>query len=227
MPPRNLFPLNEQAEETILFAGGIGVTPIYAMVQRLRSIGRGYKLHYACRRRGDMAFLKELSADSTAHHLHFDDVAGAPLPIADLVRGASPRAHLYCCGPGAMLAAFEAAVVGRAPETVHVEYFQPRSDAVVTAAAAAMPAGFTVELARSRRSVFVPAGASILSVLRAADVAVSYSCEMGVCGTCETRVLSGTPDHKDSILTASEQAANDKMMICCSGAKSVQLVLDL
>jgi tetrachlorobenzoquinone reductase len=227
LPPRNHFPLNEDAKETVLFAGGIGITPIYAMIQRLRALGRTYTLHYACRSRADMAFLKELSADPRFHHLHFDDTAGAPLPVAGLVRAAGRDAHLYCCGPGPMLAAFEAAANDRAPETVHVEYFRPKAEPAAAASAPAAAAGFTVELARSQRSLFIPAGASILAVLRAADVAVSYSCEMGVCGTCETKVLHGIPDHKDSILTASEQASNSKIMICCSGAKSDRLVLDL
>ena len=129
LPPRNLFALDETATDTVLFAGGIGITPIYAMIQRLRDLNRRYTVHYGCRSVGDMAFHGDLSADPNAH-LHFDVSAGHPLPILDRVTAAPRHAHLYCCGPAPMLAAFEAAVAAhaRVPELVHVEYFKPKSE---------------------------------------------------------------------------------------------------
>jgi tetrachlorobenzoquinone reductase len=129
LPPRNLFPLDETADTTVLFAGGIGITPIYAMMRRLKQLGRPYRLNYACRTRADMAFRDSLIADPALHHLHFDDEAGGPMLIADLVKVAPRHAYLYCCGPGPMLAAFEAAVTAdaRARETIHVEYFTPKT----------------------------------------------------------------------------------------------------
>ena len=119
-----------------------------------------------------------------------------------------------------MLAAFESACAARDPASVHVEYFS-------AAEAPSVEGGFTVVLSRSNRSVAVPPGKSILDALLDAGVNVPFSCTEGVCGTCETRVLSGTPDHRDVILTESERQAGKTMMICCSGSKSEQLVLDL
>ncbi len=220
--PRNNFPLDETAAHTVLIAGGIGITPIHAMMRRLQDLGRDYSLHYACRSREDAAFLDELATmESVA--LHFDaEAAGAPLALADIVRGAPDGAHLYCCGPAPMLAAFEAAAAeaGRPAEQVHVEYFTAKHEA-------ALAGGFVVELAQSGREISVAEGVSILHALRDVGVDVPSSCEEGVCGSCETRVLSGRPDHRDAILTDDERERSETMMICCSGSKSPRLVLDL
>ena len=152
---------------------------------------------------------------------HFDqEAAGKLLDLAQVVAQAGPEAHLYCCGPLPMLGAFEAATAGHPPRQVHVEYFAARE-------APATQGGFTVVLARSGRELQVPEGRSILDVLLDADVDVLYSCTEGVCGACETRVLEGTPDHRDLVLSKDEQAAGRTMMICCSGSKSPRLVLDL
>jgi ferredoxin-NADP reductase len=218
-PPRNNFPLNSDAEHTVLIAGGIGVTPIYCMVQQLERRGASFELHYACRAREDAAFIDQLAGRSNVH-LHFDDEnGGAVMDIASAVRAASPEAHLYCCGPTPMLAAFEAACAGRPAEQVHVEYFTQKYEA-------AEDGGYTVVLARSQKEFLIPPGKSILHVLQDAGIDVASSCEEGVCGACETAVLSGTPDHRDAILSDQERAANDTMFICCSGSKSERLVLD-
>jgi vanillate O-demethylase ferredoxin subunit len=119
-----------------------------------------------------------------------------------------------------MLEAFEAATSARPRDHVHVEYFTPK-------AAPALAGGFTVVLARSGRSVFVAPGSTILDTLLDAGVSVASSCLEGVCGTCETAVLDGVPDHRDSVLTEAERAANRTMMICCSGCRGDRLVLDL
>ena len=220
-PPRAHFPLVEAQEPTILFAGGIGITPIWSMVQRLEAERRPWQLFYACRSRQDAAFLAPLQALGPCVTWHFDDENdGRCLDLAAAVAAAPAHAHLYCCGPLPMLAAFEAASADRPADHVHVEYFTPRSTA-------AFAGGFTVALARSRREFRVPPGQSILAVLRAAGVDVSFSCEQGVCGACETPVLSGSPDHRDNILTEKERAASRTMMICCSGCTSDLLVLDL
>lgn len=219
-PPRNNFILDESAAVTLLFAGGIGITPIYCMFRRLRTLGREAALHYANRSRGETAFLRDLR-DEPGVSFHFDEEEnGRFLPIGDLVRDAPADAHLYCCGPMPMLAAFEKATEGRAAAQVHIEYFTPKFEAAVAG-------GFIVELARTKQEFFIAEGRSILDVLREAGVDVSYSCEQGICGSCETRVLSGEPDHRDSILSEGERAAGQSMMICCSGAKSERLVLDL
>jgi ferredoxin-NADP reductase len=219
--PRNNFPLAETEAPIVLFAGGIGITPIWCMVQSLSRRQRPWQLFYSCRSRQDAAFLAPLAALGSLVGLHFDDENhGRFLDIAGLVAAQPDDAELYCCGPQPMLAAFEAATAGRPSERVHVEYFTPKT-------AAALEGGFIVELARSRREFAIPAGQTILGVLLDAGVDVTYSCEEGVCGACETNVLGGEPDHRDNILTEKERAANRTMMICCSGSKSERLVLDL
>jgi ferredoxin len=153
-------------------------------------------------------------------HLHFDEEAGHLLDLQALVAKAAPDAHLYCCGPAPMLAAYEAAAASRQPETVHLEHFG-------AVQAAATDGGFVVELARTGGELTVPQGKSILEVLTAHNVSVNSSCLQGVCGYCEVAVLQGEVDHRDAILTPSERASNSTMMVCCSGAKSARLVLDL
>jgi ferredoxin-NADP reductase len=219
-PPRNNFPLKEDAELVVLIAGGIGITPIYCMIQRLNALGKKWELYYSCRSRMDTAFLDELSQHGSAH-FHFDDEeAGKFLNVAAIVEKLPKSAHLYCCGPAPMLAAFEAATQHWPQAQVHVEYFTPKF-------AAAQEGGFVVELARSKRELTVPPGKSILQCVREAGIQVPHSCEEGVCGACETRVISGTPDHRDTILTESERKESATMMICCSGSKTPRLVLDI
>ena len=218
--PRNNFPLVEDADHLVLLAGGIGITPIWCMVQRLEKLGRSWELHYACRSRSDMAFLSVLEAMSSSR-FHFDDESeGKFLDVASIVAKAPKGAHLYCCGPTPMLKAFEAATADWPREQVHIEYFTPKQEAAKTG-------GFTVELARSGKEFIIPEGKSILQVLLDAGVDVDYSCELGICGACEQRVISGIPDHRDAILTEEEQASNTKVMICYAGCKSERLVLDL
>jgi tetrachlorobenzoquinone reductase len=218
--PRNNFSLVEDASHVVLFAGGIGITPIWCMVQRLEKLGRSWKLYYACRSRADMAFLHTLEA-MTSSQFHFDDEsAGKFLDVASIVAATPKDAHLYCCGPTPMLKAFEAATAEWPADHIHVEYFTPKQEAAKTG-------GFVVELARSGQEFVIPEGKSILQVLLDAGVDVDYSCELGICGACEQRVISGTPEHRDAILTEEEQASNTKVMICCAGCKSERLVLDL
>ena len=119
-----------------------------------------------------------------------------------------------------MLEAFEKAAAGRPAGHVHVEYFQAKQ-------AAALEGGFEVRLARSNRTIVVAPGKSILDAVLDAGISANYSCAEGVCGTCETRVIDGIPDHRDLFLSPEEQAANKTIMICCSGSKSGTLVLDL
>ena len=218
-PPRNNFPLAEDAGHSVLFAGGIGVTPILAMARRLQTRWRSFETYYACRAPEDAAFAAELQAAGPTH-LHLDDQAGRVFDIAAAVAAAPPAAHLYCCGPNPMLTAFEAATQGWPSDQIHVEYFSGR-EAPDTAG------GYVVELARSKRTFAIAPGKTILDVLRAGGVDVASSCEEGVCGACETKVLSGVPDHRDVILTREERAENRTMFICCSGAKTDRLVLDL
>jgi vanillate O-demethylase ferredoxin subunit len=171
-----------------------------------------------------MAFVETLEKLGPERvHLHFDDKAdGKFLDIAAAIAAAPPNAHFYCCGPNPMLKAFEAAAAGRPRPQVHVEYFTPKEEA-----AEGTLGGFWVELARSGEEYYIPEGQKILEVLYQAGVDVDYSCELGICGECVTRVISGIPVHHDSVLSEEEQAANEKVMICCCGSKSERLVLDM
>jgi vanillate O-demethylase ferredoxin subunit len=190
------------------------------MIQRLTALGRPWTLHYAARAREEAPFRAQLGSHPGVR-FHFDtEHAGALMPVADIVRAAAPEAHLYCCGPAPMLAAFEAAAAGRDPDRVHVEYFTQKHEV-------ATEGGFVVELARTGKEVRVAPGQTILQAVRDVGIDVGSSCEEGICGACETRVLSGLPDHRDAILSEKERAANKSIFICCSGSKSARLKLDL
>jgi tetrachlorobenzoquinone reductase len=222
--PRNNFPLVEDAEHVVLFAGGIGITPIWCMTQQLAALQRSWKLYYSCRSRADMAFLAMLEKfEPGSVHLHFDEEAdGKFVDIAAIIAAAPANAHFYCCGPNPMLAAFEAAAANRPRAQVHLEYFTPKAEIEADTLG-----GFWVELARSGEEYFIPEGKKVLEVLFEAGVDVDYSCELGICGECVTRVISGVPVHHDSVLSEEEQATNEKVMICCCGCKSERLVLDM
>jgi len=219
--PRNHFPLNEQAAMSVLIAGGIGVTPMLCMAERLRSLDRPFRLHYAVRTRGE-ALLAHIDEDDERIDLHIDvEQDGRLLDIAAIVAAAPADAELYCCGPAPMLDAFEQACASRPPKHVHIERFSAEGNV------AAADGSYTVELAKSKRTITVQAGQTLLQALQAAGLTVKISCEQGICGTCETRVLAGTPDHRDMILSDEEKASNETMMVCCSGSLSPTLVLDL
>ncbi|MGV8855961.1 MAG: PDR/VanB family oxidoreductase [Devosia sp.] len=221
--PHNTFPLVEDAELTAMFAGGIGITPMLAMIRRIEALGRPWKLFYAARNRASAAFVAELQALEAAQpgrvHFHFDDEAGKVMPLLKLAAGVPKAAHVYCCGPSRMIDTFKASAGWRPPDNVHVEHFAGTNAKPTTA--------FTVVLKRQGREFYVPAGESIMQVLEDNGIAVAHSCREGVCGTCETRVLEGECDHKDNVLSAREREANGLIMICCSGAKSERLVLDI
>jgi len=217
--PRNHFALHLGAAYSILLAGGIGVTPILSIAEALKQHGARFEFLYACRDEASAAFLGDVRAHPQAR-VHFDAVEGGPPRMLDVVANAPRDAHIYCCGPTPMIDACEAACLTRPDITLHVERFAAAHEAAVEG-------GFVVELARSRRSIAVEKGQSILAALTAAGVDVPRSCEEGVCGSCETRVLAGVPDHRDSILTEKERAQNAVMMVCCSGSRSPVLRLDL
>ncbi len=218
-PPRNNFSLDETAPFTVLVAGGIGVTPMMSMIKRLTALRASWHLHYGARTRRTAAFMEDLAAFSDRVDMRFEDEAGR-LDVRAIVAGAPPGSHFYGCGPSGLMAAFATATADVPARRVHLEYFTAREPA-------ATEGGFVVELARSGRAVAVQAGQSILDALKAAGIVVAHSCEQGVCGTCEVGIVSGIADHRDTILTESERAEGKTMMICCSGAKSAKLVLDL
>ena len=223
--PKNHFPLVE-AKRSLLLAGGIGVTPVLAMAEALSAKGADFEMHYCARSPERTAFRERIAASPFASRAHFHYDSGAPeqkLDLAALLAGLDRETHIYFCGPAGFIDHVKAmAAAQKWPEAqLHLEYF----------GAAAVDTGgdqaFEVKLASSGASYVVPAGATVMQVLRDAGVFVAASCEQGVCGTCLTRVLEGVPDHRDLYLTEEEQAANDQFTPCCSRSKSQTLVLDL
>ena len=221
--PRNNFPLVENAEHVVLFAGGIGITPIWCMAQELAAQNRSWELYYSCRSRADMAFLSTLEKLGAERvHLHFDDEAERQVsrPCRHHRQGAGECALLL------LRSQSDAGGVrsrGREPAQAamcmsNISHPKPRRR---------LAGGFWVELAKSGEEYFIPEGKKILEVLYEAGVDVDYSCELGICGECVTRVISGIPEHRDSVLSEEEQAANEKVMICCCGSKTERLVLDM
>ncbi len=223
--PRNNFVLAEEAPKSLLIAGGIGVTPLWCMMQRLTALGRPVEMIYCVRTRKEAAFREAIDAAGGKPNakvtFNFDgEPGGKMLDIAATVAAQAPDTHLYCCGPLPMLESFEAATKDLRAERVHVEYFTAKE-------APAAEGGFTVVLAKTGRSFQIAPGKTILETLLDAGLNVASSCLEGVCGTCETKVLEGIPDHRDVVLTDNERKANKTMMICCSGSKTDKLVLDL
>ena len=223
--PKNHFSLDENAEHSVLIAGGIGVTPLLSMAQRLNVLGRPWQMLYAARSRSSAAFLDQLESIRAAGvgclDFHFDDeVGGVPPDLSSVVASAPSGSHFYCCGPSPMLEAFRLLTNGIPEGRVHFEYFAAAQEAAVSA-------GYELVLAKSGKSVEVLPGMTLLQAILDAKVDVNYACSQGVCGTCLTRVLEGQPDHRDNYLNDEERASNSMIMVCCSGAKSARLVLDL
>jgi vanillate O-demethylase ferredoxin subunit len=219
--PRCHFGLEAAAPASVLFAGGIGVTPILCMAQALEAQGSSWRMHFGARTRGHATLIDEIEALAGARlHTYFNLEGDAPMDLPALVKSAPAGAHFYCCGPAPMIDAFRAACEGIASDRVHFEQF-------TAAAPAALDGGYDVELAKTRRTVRVETGESILDALSRAGLRMSYSCREGVCGSCETTVIAGSPDHRDAILTDAERAESKTMMICCSGSLGERLVLDL
>jgi ferredoxin-NADP reductase len=220
--PRNHFELVEGGEDSILVAGGIGITPLLAMARRLSALGRRWTLYYCARTPERAAFLNELQALPGSVVPVFDGIPGGrPIDLARVVEAAPRNAHMYCCGPTSLMEAFQRITALRPPSQVHVEWFKPKATA---------PGGdgaFQITLARAGLKLDVPAGKSILDVLIEAGVNVQHSCCDGVCGTCETRVLHGIPEHRDSVLFGDDAKTTERMMVCVSRSAGPQLVLDL
>ncbi|MER7502705.1 PDR/VanB family oxidoreductase [Nonomuraea pusilla] len=222
--PRNAFPL-VAAPRYLFVAGGIGVTPLLPMIGRAELSGVPWRLLYGGRRRASMAFLGELGAYGDRVAVRPQDEQGLPDLRAELERLPEGTA-VYCCGPAGLIAAVEELWPGDRPGTLHVERFAPAAP-LDTASDTASDTAFDVELVRSGVTLRVPAGRSILDVVEGEGLAELGSCYQGTCGSCETKVLDGTPDHRDSVLSAAERAAGTSMMLCVSRCSSSRLVIDL
>ena len=220
--PRNNFPLHAGAPHSILFAGGIGITPMLSMAYALEAEGARFELHYCGRTRDRMAFVDELARFGERAHLHLDSgPAEQKLDIQRLLGQAEASAHIYVCGPnGFMDFIVDAARRADWPaEAVHLERFGAEVDTD--------GAPFTIVARRSGMNFEVRPGETIAQQLTEHGIEVRVSCQSGVCGTCLTKVLDGTPDHRDLVQTDVEKASNARIAICCSRSNTKTLVLDL
>lgn len=217
--PRNHFGF-EPAASYLFVAGGIGITPVLPMVRAAERSGADWRLAYGGRTRASMAFLDELERYGDRVAVLPQDETGL-LDLPALLGEPAPGRAVYGCGPEPLLAALEQAMAGRDGEQLHLERFSPK-EPVDTGGEA-----FEVEIASTGRRVTVEEDVSIIDALAEAGVEVDFSCREGTCGTCETGVLEGVPDHRDSVLTDEERAAGDCMMICVGRCRSGPLVLDL
>ncbi|MGW3198588.1 PDR/VanB family oxidoreductase [Streptomyces sp. NPDC001118] len=217
--PRNNFPLRPAARY-LFIAGGIGITPVLPMLRAVDTAGTDWSLLYGGRTRNSMAFLDELTRYGERVAVRPQDEAGL-LDLASYLGAPEPDTAVYCCGPGALLDAVEQYSAANGWPEPQTERFQPRAQA------ASPDAPFELVLARSGLTLNVAEHTSVLETVHAAGVEVLYSCTEGTCGTCETDVLEGVPDHRDSLLTADERATGETMMICVSRCQGDRLVLDL
>lgn len=218
-PPRNHFALADGDAPVLLLAGGIGITPVFSMLAQLRDAGRTVHLHYWSQTAEQTLFFDALkhSADVT---LHLSGATGRQ-SLADILTTVDPKTQIYCCGPLRMLTELETLSASYGLEHVRVERFQGASPPATASET------FTVVLARSGTEVQVGRGETILGALLETGVEVMYSCEQGICGACEVKVLEGDPLHADSVYSREEHAQRGSMMICCSSSNSARLVLDL
>jgi ferredoxin-NADP reductase len=219
--PRNNFPL-EDAERYIFVAGGIGVTPLIPMMRQASARGRPWTLLYCNKRDSDAPFLDEIRALGGVISLHSSE-AGTRLDVKAQLAAVHAGAMIYCCGPEGLMTAVEEATAAWPQDAVRFEWFAPRSQASEGGSGS-----FEVVCNVSGLTLTVPEDRTVLDVLNDAGIEVPCSCQQGICGTCETRIVSGEVDHRDSILSSAERAANQTMMTCVSRAKAgSRLVLDV
>ncbi|MGI3200744.1 PDR/VanB family oxidoreductase [Streptomyces sp. GLT-R25] len=217
--PRNHFALQPSPRYRFV-AGGIGITPILPMLAEAEAAGAEWTLLYGGRTRNSMAFVEELSIYGDKVRIAPQDEAGL-LDLAAELGTPQPGTLVYCCGPGPLLDAVEERCAQWPKGSLHVERFQPKVQET------GADTEFEVVLERSGRTLTVPADVSVLDTVRSAGVEVLFSCTEGTCGTCETDVLEGTPDHRDSVLTDEERETGETMLICVSRCRGKRLVLDL
>ncbi len=221
--PRNNFPLRRDAVHTVFVAGGIGITPLVAMARTLNAQNLSFEFHYFVQSDDHVAFKRETGEFEQALNIHkglSPDETGAKL--SEVLASPGESRHVYICGPGPMLEATRKIAAGEGWDdaSVHFEYFRNTIDVDNSGS-------FEVDLARSAMTLMVPAGKSILDVLRENGINMSSSCEQGACGTCRCGVIEGEVIHQDVYLSDTEKAAGKSIMTCVSRAKSDRLILDI
>lgn len=217
--PRNLFPLANESSHAVLIGGGIGITPLISMSHELTAKNASWQLFASFRSKADVALVQQLNANRV--HLHIDGEAeGRFLNIPSILDNAPEGSHFYCCGPEPMLNHFLDLSKSIDPSRIHYESFKP-------VLANLSGDSFEVKLKKTQKSFSIGPDQTILQVLLKHGISATGSCEQGICGTCETRVVEGIPDHRDSLLSAEERSSNQIMMICCSRSLSSSITLDL
>jgi len=217
--PRNHFTL-EPSRRYLFIAGGIGITPILPMIRKVVAENREWRLVYGGRCRRSMAFQQELAGYGDRVEIVPQDERGL-LDLGELLGEPDADALVYCCGPEPLLAAVEEYCAGWPAGSLRLERFAAKSQDF------GPDAPFEVVCQRSDVAVRVDPGTSIVDALEAVDVWVPSACREGICGTCETRVIDGTPDHRDSLLSEDERSAGKLMLPCVSRALTPRLVLDI
>lgn len=223
--PKNHFPL-VRARRSLLLAGGIGITPILCMAERLSHSGSDFELHYCARSPGRTAFIDRIAASDFASrvHYHFDDGdESQKLELPEMLDVPDNSTHIYVCGPVGFIdyVCRVAKDCGWRMENLHHEYFG--APAIDTSG----DTPFEVEIASTGEIVPIPSGQTVVNALKQHGIGIDVACQRGVCGTCVTQVIEGSPEHRDLYLSAEEKARNDQFTPCCSRAKSKLLVLDL
>lgn len=224
--PRNSFHLIEDSPYSLLLGGGIGITPILCMAQRLYSLGQEFEMHYCTRSQDRTAFQEAINSSPFAErvHLHQDD--GPDEQLLDIPRLLSERpdnANLYVCGPkGFMDFVIETAEQTWPVDSIHREYFSADPKAGHDD-----DTSFKIKIASTGNTYIVPPDKNIIDILADNGIDVPMSCEQGICGTCMVRVIEGIPEHRDSYQTAAEMEENVQMTVCCSRAISEEITLGL
>lgn len=224
--PRNLFDLDLSGDHYVLFAGGIGITPILAMAHTLLVARKSFELHYCGRSLERLAFVDLLSDFRFAQHLHLhvdNGPAEQRLDAAKILAAPGMGDQLYVCGPSGFMSHIQSTAqeFGWSDQQIHREDFAAPPQVLEG------DQPFEIELSRSGRVIEVPAQKTALEVLMEHDIEIESSCEQGICGACITRVLAGEPEHRDQYMNAAEHARNDCFTPCCSRSRSPRLVLDL
>jgi ferredoxin-NADP reductase len=222
--PRNHFPLVDSPSYRFI-AGGIGITPITAMIEAVQGSGNNWTLLYGGRTKASMAFADELAQRYPDRVTVWPQDERGLLDLESLLKDPEDNTLVYCCGPEPLLAAVEQQCAEWPAGTLHIERFAAKAPTAEQAAEALDQ--FEVVCQRSGIILEITADKSILETLEEADIPIMASCYEGVCGTCEARVLEGTPDHRDSMLTEAEKAAGEVMLVCVSRSRTERLVLDL
>ena len=225
--PRNLFPLNTESKRVLLFAGGIGITPLMSMANVLTKLGCDFELHYHSRSKANTAFIDELTSSAYGSQVffHFDDDSNDDAAaVKEALSQSGDDIHLYTCGPnGFMDYIFNTAKsLGWKDENLHKEVFNAAPIELDET-----DKSFELKLNHSGISLHIPQDKTVLEVLEDAGIEVDVSCEQGICGACLTKVTSGTPDHRDQFQTDAEKALNDHFTPCCSRALTDSLSIDL